>query len=340
MKIALCVSNRELTVKQSVLRLFEKRVFKKSYEWHEKFRTYMDNYDLNYELVNIDKSDWIDKIGQFDVVVWKPEFMGIKSSQILKEKVFFMQHIMKKRVFPNYETIWHFDSKIAQSYLLKYFKIKTPKTFVSFEYDDVIENAYKFKYPIVVKESNGAGSTGVKLIKDSKKLISYVNYKFLWENLFSRKVNSKLYDRFGQVYIQEFLKGNDSDLRITIIGDKYAYGFWRKNRDNDFRASGSGKIDYVKNIPTNVIKYCSKISKLNKFDSMAYDILYKGDEFLIIEISYGYNDKALYNTKGYYELDDEGEVLHYTEGNFWPQELWVKWIDDKCVISKKRMCNE
>ena len=59
---------------------------------------------------------------------------------------------------------------------------------------------------------------------------------------------------------------------------------------------------------------------------MGYDILFRGDEFLVVEMSYGYTDRSLYNTNGYYSLDDSGEIESFTEGHFWPQELWVKWI--------------
>src|SRR5699024_9900264 len=95
----------------------------------------------------------------------------------------FIQNIMKKRIYPNYETVWHFDSKVAQKYLLEYQKIKTPKNFASFSYNECIEIAKELQYPIVYKKSNGAGSSNVKLIKEGKKLIKNINNKFLWNRI-------------------------------------------------------------------------------------------------------------------------------------------------------------
>ena len=43
--------------------------------------------------------------------------------------------------------------------------------------------------------------------------------------------------------VQEFLPGNGFDTRITVIGNR-AFGFRRFNRPDDFRASGSGRIDW------------------------------------------------------------------------------------------------
>lgn len=326
MNIAVCKSNKRISVERSIFKYFGKRLFKNNYDWAQKFTTFMDKFGLAYESVYIDDNQWIEKIESFDVIIWKPEFMGVRSTQILKEKIYFMQYIMGKRVFPNYETIWHFDSKIAQSYFFKYKKIKTPKTFVSFDYNDVVDNSNKLVYPIVIKESSGAGSSGVRLIKSYKNMIKYINRRFIWENLLSRKLSQRLFDRFGQIYFQEFLVNNKADLRITVIGSKYAFGFWRKNREGDFRASGSGKVDYQSEIPQNIVEYCVQISKNNNFDSMAYDILFKDDEFLIVEMSYGYNETAIFSSKGYYEFDQKGSICKFTSGNYWPQELWVKWI--------------
>src|SRR5690606_1882254 len=49
----------------------------------------------------------------------------------------------------------------------------------------------------------------------------------------------------GYVYYQDFIPNNDSDIRVIIVDDK-AFAIKRMTRENDFRASGSGKIVYEK----------------------------------------------------------------------------------------------
>jgi len=328
MKIAVGISNQPIKIQSSILKPFNNRLFYPGNNWAYRFAMSLKEEGADCDIVDMDKSDWIDRIKPYDVLIWKPQFMGVRSSQILKEKIYFIQHFMKKRVYPNYETVWHFDSKIAQSYIFKYQEIRTPPTFVSFDYNEAVHHARRLRYPVVLKESGGASSSAVSLVKSGKELIRYINRIFLWENLLARKLSSRLFDRFGQIYTQAFLRGNPADLRINIIGDHYAFGFWRKNRDNDFRASGSGRIDYEKELPEHIISYCAKISRMNHFDSMAYDILFRKDKFYIIEMSYGYNDKAVYNSGGYYILDDACRVSKFVEGHYWPQQLWVKWLLD------------
>lgn len=328
MRIAVGVSNQPINIKNSMLKQFNKRFFGESGNWASQFLTGIKQEGFVCDIVEMDKSDWIEKLRPYDVIIWKPQFMGVRSTQNFKEKIFFIQYYMKKRVYPSYETIWHFDSKIAQSYLFKYQWIRTPHTFVTFDYNEAVSQAKSFKYPVVLKESQGAGSTGVSLVKSRRAMMRYINNRFLWENLLSRKVSGRLFDRFGRLYVQNFLRGNSADLRITIIGDRYACGFWRKNRNHDFRASGSGKIDYDTELPKQVIRYCAEISRYNRFDSMAYDILFRKDKFYIVEMSYGYNDKAVYNCNGYYVLDENCEIAAFEKGHYWPQQLWVKWLLD------------
>jgi hypothetical protein len=88
-------------------------------------------------------------------------------------------------------------------------------------------------------------------------------------------------------------------LRIAVIGDRYAMGFWRNNRPNDFRASGSGRIDYDRTVPEELVRYCLSLNKRFDFDSMAYDIIFRGNQFVITEMSYTYVDSLLYKAAGH-----------------------------------------
>ena len=325
MKVGLCSSHEYQNAVSYPMKLIEKKMNRLSGDWSPRFADALDKYGIEYGVVYIDRHDWVEQADKYDVLIWKPRYMGVESSQFFKEKIYFLQHVMKKRVYPNYETVWHFDSKVAQHYLLKYQNINTPNTFASFDYNDSIGMAKKANYPVVYKKSNGAASSAVRMVKSKKQLIRKINQKFVWVKAVNKLFKSN-FDSFGYTYFQEFVKENPGDLRVNIIGHRYASGFWRQNRKNDFRASGSGRLDYGREIPPDVIKYCADISRKNKFDSMGYDILFRGDEFLVVEMSYGYTDRYLYNTNGYYSLDDSGEIESFTEGHFWPQELWVKWI--------------
>ena len=153
------------------------------------------------------------------------------------------------------------------------------------------------------------------------RLITASVHPWFWENVW-RKIRGG--ENYGSVYWQEFVEGNTADLRITVIGDCYAVGFWRKNRPNDFRASGSGRIDYSREIPEAPLRYCMDLSRRLGFDSMCYDILFRGKDYVIVEMSYAYVDSAVFSAKGHYERDCD-DRLTFVERHTWPQSLWIDW---------------
>lgn len=315
--------------------------------WHTKFcdaleKCMPEKRLFSYEIINIDTNDWISKIQKFDVIMWKPHNMGVESASYFKEKIYFIEKHLGKLIVPNYNTIWHFESKVAQSYIFERYKINKPRTVATFDYYNALEKIKEFKFPVVFKKSSGASSVNVRLVKTHTKAAAIFKRIFcrqLIKEMFVKKgpflsrfscsyiwagLDSKLFGVNQRVaYWQEFIPDNSADLRITVIGNKYAFGFWRKNRPGDFRASGSGNIDFETPVPDTIVKYCMNISSELDFDSMAYDILFTNDSFVIVEMSYGYIDTAVYKSNGYYELID-GE-LKFNEGNYWPQEIWVRW---------------
>ena len=117
------------------------------------------------------------------------------------------------------------------------------------------------------------------------------------------------------VLFQKFLPNNLFDTRVSIIGER-AFAFRRFNRKNDFRASGSGNIDYDLNeIDLRAIEIAFNISNKLDFQSMAYDFLINEEKELeICEISYTYVDYAVYDCPGFWDKD-----LKWHEGHCWPQ---------------------
>ena len=322
--------------------------------WHEKFAHALEyqkeqGITLSYSILNLDCVNWQELIAPYDIVIWNPSYMGIRLASHFKEKIYFMQYIQNKLVVPNFNTVWHFESKVAESYIFTHNRITTPRTIVSFDFANACHELEKTDIPTVLKKSEGAASHNVKLIRSKKKLERIIENTFcdqLWGE--ARKGTSKIQfiqkyitkrwflDRVlskykltqggeGIIYWQEFIPDNTADLRITVIGDRFAYGFWRNNRPGDFRASGSGLIDYEREISKEVISYCLNINKELAFDSMCYDILFTRDSFVINEMSYNYVDKALFNAPGHYAKSDDGDLSFY-EGHCWPQDLWVKWM--------------
>jgi glutathione synthase/RimK-type ligase-like ATP-grasp enzyme len=285
--------------------------------------------DCKCDRVDINKHDWLATLKDYNAILWPPGCMGIKPSSHLKEKIYFLQYHMGKLVVPNFETVWHFESKVAQSYLFELYGIPTPRTVSTFSLQEALALLSKENYPLVFKTSSDAASRGVRLV-NAPSFGKFLAWKELYIGLLWKGIRRlfRLDHRDNVAYWQEFISGNDSDLRITAIGDRYAFGFWRRNRPNDFRASGSGRIDYEKPIPDNLIHFCLDINKRLNFDSMAYDFIFRDDSFLVTEISYTYLDHPIFKTSGYFECNGSGQ-LEFQKGHTWPEQLWVRWLAER-----------
>jgi hypothetical protein len=202
--------------------------------------------------------------------------------------------------------------------------------------------------------STGSGSTNVRLLKSKKDAIAlcrkafgrgfksfsgyYSDYGIKLKKLrkvkgfrpkikkpidFIKKINylhSNVAHEKGYIYLQDYIPNNPYDTRITIVYDR-AFGFTRKNRRSDFRASGSGKIIYdPENINHEFIKIAFEISKNINAKSLACDFLKdeKGSP-KITEISYCYSSDAIYGCPGYWRED-----LIWNKGHFWPEDIIIE----------------
>lgn len=301
--------------------------------WWRRFNEEIAKYRIPYILIDFEKDNWQKEVESCSHIISRPNLSHPYLDQS-REKLAIIEREMKKPLFPSHSTYWHYDNKNAQYYLNRLHNLKLAKGFVSYDYEDIREYLDRCDYPIVSKASAGAGSKNVRLISDKKQAIRELNY------LFNKSIGTRAHKRLlsilklnalrysgqsGYMNLQEFIPNNPNDLRITVIGTKYAYAYARMNRKKDFRASGSGMIDYHKKYHRkDALLHCFDVGRRLGFDTMCYDILDIGDDFAMTEFSYTYVDTYLYKAPGIYRLLD-GE-LSFVDGHYWPQELILEYL--------------
>ncbi|HEV2125687.1 MAG TPA: hypothetical protein VGW38_23280, partial [Chloroflexota bacterium] len=100
------------------------------------------------------------------------------------------------------------------------------------------------------------------------------------------------------------MPGNEFDTRVTIIGD-WAFAFRRFNRPNHFRASGSGRIDWDSaQIAPGAVRLSFRVARRLQSECMAVDVLRRGEEYVINEISYTFASWAVRDCPGHWVLDE------------------------------------
>lgn len=307
---------------------------------------------IEYQVVNCFSNSIINIISTFDILLWNFVHYDNRAQLAAKQIVKVIEK-MGVAVFPDYSTAWHYDDKIAQKYLLESIGAPLVKTYVFFDLKKALYWVNKTEFPKVFKLKTGAGSKNVRLVKtreEARKLCKIAFYRgfrsaekyFTDIKIRTKKVkssrqlfgvikrvpksikriftNKNLVQREkGYIYFQDFIPGNKYDTRITIIGER-AFGFTRNVRAHDFRASGSGSINYdIKKIDLSCVKIAFDVSgKLNS-QSLAFDFISRNGSAYFVEISYCYQNKAIYDCEGYWD-----KHLNWHKGHIWPEDAIIE----------------
>lgn len=306
----------------------------------KKYCAILEHNNINYAIVNIEESNFWEQIRNYNYFIYR---WGHEASEVQRAKSFLpiIEFNLKQKVFPNQNTCWHYDDKIKQYYLARAMGLPIVDSYIFWDKNTALRFIEDCQFPIVQKLYGGAGSSNVLLVnrqEDARKFIetmfksgvakyslsstivtrAKIRLRRVLENAGIIPIIKNPYWSIHKDYIlfQKYLPNNNYDTRVTTIGNR-AFAFIRFVRENDFRASGSGKISYDLNmIDINAVKLALQISKALGFQTMSYDFLYDEDRLVFCEFSYTYLDTAVNACNGYWD-----DNLNWHEGSFWPQYL-------------------
>jgi hypothetical protein len=107
---------------------------------------------------------------------------------------------------------------------------------------------------------------------------------------------------------------------VTVIGGR-AFAFRRFARPDDFRASGSGRIDWAPDgIDMNMVKLGFEAARKIGSQSLALDFVYdKGGNPVILEACYCYDAGAVHSCAGHWT-----PALDYRTVQVWPQDAIIE----------------
>jgi glutathione synthase/RimK-type ligase-like ATP-grasp enzyme len=331
----------------------------------DKWIDFLQKKEIQYIILDLTQQDALEHAKQCDGIMWRWAH-NPQDKQCAQKVLFTIEHVLKIPIFPDISTSWHYDEKTAQFYLLRAISAPVPNTWLFWQQDAAVAWAQSATYPLIFKLSSGAGSSNVIKVANFKQAGILIR-KMFERGFFPYTVNefenslipknlvgckallSRFYyapryvlcgdypplnpvfwkPEYGYVYFQEFLPENTFDTRVTIIGDR-AFAFRRMNRPGDFRASGSGNINYDQEmIDKRCIEIAFRISEECKFQSMAYDFLVKENKPVVCEISYTFSDQAVYDCPGHWDYR-----MHWHEGHMWPEEAQAEDLIKK--LSERR----
>ena len=323
--------------------------------------------EIQSTFLHINQADFWDKLNEVDVFISR--WIDTSDHEQIGHTVLPIIDTMDAiTCLPSYSNFWPYDDKIRQYYLLKQHGFPVIETYVFWDKKSALNWIETASLPTVFKLKGGAGSSNVVLIKtrsQGRRLIrimfgsgvksgklptsGHVKFKqFDWWKTIRRMGGNFLktlkgieVDQRWQLHknyalFQRFLPGNTFDVRVAVIGGR-AFAFRRMNRENDFRASGSGNADFdTASIDLQCVRIALDVTKKLKYHTMSYDFLYgKDNKPLISEMSYTFVDNYIFRCPGYW--DDQ---LEFHEGRYWPQYLQLMDLLDKPDLLQPDMAIE
>lgn len=200
----------------------------------------------------------------------------------IHDRVYFIEHILKKPVFPDMNQYFSYNDKIKQKEIFDFLGLPQIKTIVAQDKENALRIINEMSYPAVIKDAYSACGESIWKVDSLKQCKEMVE-----------KIFDKGYEGVqGYLYIQEFIPGLDGDLRIITIGSRIATAYWRKSaRGWRHNICQGAKAEFI-NIPKKAQDLCLRISKKMKFHWMSYDIILIKNQPKILEWSCNFGCNA------------------------------------------------
>ena len=296
--------------------------------------------------VNVYAGDFFRQLAGCDGFMWR---FGYSPNPRLFAKRLLpaIEHGMGIPVFPSLETAWHFEDKIAETYLLQSAGLPTPATSIFWDRSSALDFCRSATYPLVLKLTSGYRSANVRLLNNFDDAAHWIDRLFGpgvtaldgpgggWRQAVQRAKSALRQARgepvhqdldsyelqHGYFYVQEFAAGNAFDTRVTVIGNR-AFAYRRFNRPGDFRASGSGRFDWdVSQIDEDSVRLAFRVARRLRTQSIAVDVLQQGGRKVLTEISYTYASFPVRGCPGHWVLQGDADgPLAWKDGSMYAED--------------------
>ena len=297
--------------------------------------------------VDVFRADFFEQITGCDGFLWW--FPPIPFPRDMARRLMLaLGHTAQIPTFPDWKSGWHFDDKVAQNYLLQAAGLPIPRTWVFWQAKDALEFCRTAEYPLVIKLRSGVYSQNVQLLRNLEEAEFWVRQLFNYglTNLdqpasaplprFAKRLRAAARELFrghgpsiggldfhkDYLLVQEFVPGNDFDTRITVIGNR-AFSFRRANRPQDFRASGSGILNYDRSlIEQDTIRLAFQVAASLSVQTICMDILRHAGKPVVCEVSYYFIGGGVSSCPGHWELEGDADTgqIEWVEGQMYAED--------------------
>ena len=238
----------------------------------------------------------------FYASAFNPDFRGY-----IRDILYFAGR--RAKLVPGYELLLAHENKGFQELLKASLGIGNLEGCYGVDFDE-----RSMHPPYVFKTSTGAGSAGVHLVRGARderriqaRYFARPSLARLKALVRRRKLKPEELDRYLFYYkpfrpyvTQRFVEGLTGDLKILVFGDRF-YTLWRENRPGDFRASGSGMLDFDRPASAGALDFARDVAERLGSPYVSLDIAEGRDGHHLLEFQALYfGPTTLTLSNGYY----------------------------------------
>jgi glutathione synthase/RimK-type ligase-like ATP-grasp enzyme len=153
----------------------------------------------------------------------------------------------------------------------------------------------ELKYPVVIKPAEGAMSTGVAMADNASSFLEHaarISRSGGWIDRIKQAIKHVVRDPESITSIhrrkfiaQTFVPGLRGDFKVLVYGDRL-YTFRRDNRDDDFRASGSGRFHFDEPTPLELLDYGERLFRSLDCPYVSIDVGFDGRQYHLLEMQF------------------------------------------------------
>ena len=296
---------------------------------HKYYVRSCEELGIEYEIIDIISSNWLKDVMESDCdgFLCRPPSKFQERKSMYDEKLYLINKLLKKPIYPSYEELFIYENKKMMSYWLELNNFPHAETKVFYKKKECLDFLNTCEMPIVIKSNIGSTAKGVEIIKSkikakriAIKIFGYFNTKLAKGHTTTTTGKVMKFKASGTIQkhfmiIQKFEKIK-WEWRMIKIGNSY-FGH-KKLLDGQF-ASGSKLKGWDE--PSKELLFLTKeICDKGKFLSMNVDVFETTEGNLLVnelQSIWGQSTEHLMYVNGkpgrFIFRDND---FHFEEGNF------------------------
>lgn len=305
---------------------------------HQVYIDACEELNVDYKVIDIISDNWIDNIrnSKCDGFLVKPPGRRDAWKRMYDEKLYFIDKIMNKPIYPSYNEIFIYENKRVMSYWLETHEIKAPRTWVFYDKQEALDFVDIYdQYPLLFKANIASGGIGVEKLNDRRAAKKLINKIFTRMNFFNvgytkwNKKNGIPYPMLDDKQFDNILFQEKINIKWEWRGVKIGESFFahKKLEGQNGLHSGSGKASYD-NPPLKVMDFIKKVCDTGNFNSMNVDFFEdENGNFFVNELQtfFGSSIKP-------YQMLVDGVPGRYLFKD-------TKWIFEEGMFNNNNSCN-